>query len=142
MTGDSEQGGRWWSSQFGVDSSPQGGREFLCMVEERFIITGTCNEVAAAVDSHGLHTTSVLEHERRTLQCQILGLANLLGAQTVARFVKSFLTEAGAIREMQEKRQGTCAGWLVDQGVDFAVGDCLDVGDGGIPQLLRSLSRG
>jgi hypothetical protein len=64
----------------------------------------------------------ILQHVRRTMVCQILGMASAGVTQKFGLFVKALAQEVRA-DDFDARRESVC-GWLADQGVDLSVGDC------------------
>jgi hypothetical protein len=128
-----------WKSQFAGDSSPQVTFDFMNYVEERFVFSGTDEEIAARV----IAVRSLLEcfkHVRRAFACQVLGMANAGVAQKYVRFVKDIRMETDA-DDLQARREDG-VGWLADQGADLAVGDAQNSTHEDLPTLIHALDAG
>ena len=81
-----------------------------------------------------------MQHVRRTMACQILGLANAGVTQKFGLFVKALAQETG--KDDLDARRETVSGWLADQGVDLSVGDCPNADSDGIAGLIARLKAG
>ena len=88
------------------------------------IFTGDHREIAQSALDHG--ALKCFEYERRTMPAQILGLGNAGAVGKFVRVNQALCLETGS--ENMELRRGTITGWLADQGVDLAIGDCPDPG--------------
>ena len=101
------------------------------------IFTGDHREIAQSALDHG--ALKCFEYERRTMPAQILGLGNAGAVGKFVRVNQALCLETGS--ENMELRRGTITGWLADQGVDLAIGDCPDPG-GNALEILEEIRAG
>ena len=107
-------------------------------VEERFVFEGGHIATALRVRQYGL--LEAIQHIRRTLIPQALGLGAPGAAQKFAAFVKDLLYETSACD--LPARRDTVSCWFADQGTDIAVGDSPNDKRSDIKQLCERIHRG
>ena len=124
-----------WRSQLAGDSSPQRTFDFMNIIEERFIFHGTDDDIAATALQNG-SLKDCFHHVRRTMGCQIIGLANADTTQKFLRVDKNlrFETAPGDLDE----RRGAVVGWLADQGADLAIGESPNISHSDLVTLIRN----
>ena len=126
-----------WISHFSGDSSPKAGYDYMNIVEDRFIVTGSAADIAAACERDGI--SAVCQWQRRTMPVTVLGAGFTSAAAKFSKFLHVLVLETG--RENLPQRRGTVNSWLADQGVDLAVGDVPDF-EGEVHEVIQRLQSG
>lgn len=116
----SDGSGQEWVSHFCSDSSPQGGFEYFCSVEDRFIFNADPEAVCRIMnEDDGFQ--KFCSWQRRTLPVTVLGAGCQSVGAKLNKFMHVLLLETGS--ENMSDRLGTCCSWLADQGVELSIGD-------------------